>query len=445
MHWPLLLLLMIPYAWSLNLDDLDRFLRSQETPELPQCTDESISANDLVRSYDTQDAGACSANSFALKEGQHRFIKRSVEFGLDNSEYVIRRLPGNRYQALLNIEFTGSRHDVAEMTTRVRSCMRQMSPYMRGPRGEKLEILLLEDKDLRRMPMLPKLEVSRISVTKQPEGYRGNSRNFGTNFDCITVGHEILHHLGLCDEYPETNSSMAEAWKCRVVTTAPSYMRDMWYAFNTAVPTRTRCECNDDCKKIMAKGGNQKAVYLSMNENDVIENDFKKIYCQVGEGTVTKTTNADTSGLSILDESPGYLQLVSRRTAGPDFTERKPVTCRCQRNDSFCLNFLKEVKSRVAKPIPRATCPDGYRKISSGIGNDGETRVEGDTLIINTKGNGQSLLQPNHFAKVLVGECKGAVKSYDRCASFAYMGSGTACDVPKECYDDSYYLGTPKR
>ncbi len=66
-----------------------------------------------------------------------------------------------------------------------------------------------------------------------------------------------------------------------------------------------------------------------------------------------------------------------------------------------------------------------------------ETGVNNGHLIIGTRPRFTNLLQPNHFNKILAGNCSDRLRGeerpfYDRCADFAYLTAGDSrCTSPE--------------
>ena len=84
---------------------------------------------------------------------------------------------------------------------KVQKCMDQANQKMLGPNGEKLNI------NIQAPTRQNKDDCNRenaIQIAIGPLGIRGHAKKYEPNFDCPTITHEVLHLLGLCDEYMET-------------------------------------------------------------------------------------------------------------------------------------------------------------------------------------------------------------------------------------------------
>lgn len=402
-----------------------------------------------------------------LEPGQHMMMVKDNYLRKDppfenvarsqlTGNYLLRNVapPGStvgRFQAILNVNFQGTRTHTTYMLNRTRECLNAMGPYLKGPNGESLEIKIVTPSDS--LPNgLPTPTPINISVTREERSYRGHAAAFGTNFGCTTIGHEMLHHLGLCDEYHEgvyTNNGVTSDYSCRQVTAAPSYMRNIQTSFTDTVPQTSRCSCDQFCKTIMNGPAEKKELFLSQTGYEAVGNETSiEPYCVRG----TETTVMDGSvgrAFSTISTQDNVTVFSTRRINVNRIMENR-ITCTCPPAVPFCQRIVNQLVQRSQTSHPRATCPLGTSSydINPDPGGSGSSRVEGDTLIVQSPGTpGGSLLSPSHFYKILSGNCEGGSPQYERCGALAYVGpqSGTLgpniCQqVPPECSNDEYYL-----
>jgi hypothetical protein len=361
--------------------------------------------------------------------GTHRVMKRNW---YKSGDYVLSRVSQTKYQAILNVYFSPLHsgvldHLTQKMLERTRSCLREMAPYLKGPGGKE---------------------------------FRGNAKHFGSNFDCTTIGHEILHHLGLCDEYHETEqlsyAGKTIDWSCRPVTAQTSYMRNMNAAFDQIVPQKTICSCDKKCQEIMNNPSARK-IYLSMNGYDLInsENSLRRGMDPLCKSTAPKiATQIPQKSFEYRGESGNTFNFKTYRAFASDqsqvFYDESDFICHCPPNHPFCRKMMIELKKYSSNPPPRADCPDSTtpRHEFSQIGHDSKgSRMECENsgrchLIVSTRGNDQSLLTLTQFNRIIGGDCRGSSPSYERCEEYAYMSkTDPLCEsMPKECWDDNYYL-----
>jgi hypothetical protein len=417
-----------------------------------------------VLSYKTTSAGECPDVYAPLKQGEHRRMRQITGYipelwvsrGQTTGDYLLRYLPDGRYQAVMSVNFKptagATPEDANNMLLKVRRCMQKISPHLLGADGKNLDVVILSSDEAERIPKSDRPNTKEILV--RPKVYRGDSEDFGVNFDCKTIGHEILHHLSLVDEYLETETEKYSEWSCRPTTKKPSYMRELDEPFNSVIPRNIVCECDKTCQEIMSTKSFTKKIYFSKNITDLMSaNLIKKEYCTIKPVNDGQWYNGDgytqdkDKGVIAISESPTVNVFESRTAMGFEHVYRNEVRCACTEGvkGDDCRKEMLDLKTKIAaNTTPRFTCPNGIKQIGSeDIGDTGDTRVEGNKLIITTKGNGKSLLQPMQFAKILSGHCKGGAPSYETCAIFAYMSksSDNCKKMPPECLDDDYYLG----
>ena len=144
------------------------------------------------------------------KIGEERKIKTKWGFWdfLNNKGYLVKREDKDNYTVSIALKFSAARDyngtvpraQVHEhYMQKVRSCMEnEVNPYMLGPAGKKLKIEILERGVKSNVPTHSILIVS--------NRHRGTYKKYPFDIDCETIAHEILHLLGLTDEYSETHA-----------------------------------------------------------------------------------------------------------------------------------------------------------------------------------------------------------------------------------------------
>lgn len=416
----------------------------------------------------------CSKPFKPLPVGKHILMQKTQN---NSGNYIISRTAEKKYQAILNLKFipnlqpysgrAGDETLAETMLNRTRNCMSEMKPYLRGPDGEELEIIIATNKE--QLPFgMYRPDENVVKVSYQGNDFRGNAAEFGSTFDCTTIGHEILHHLGLCDEYHEgvieTPGYPEMDWECRPVTARNSYMRNMTYAFQTTLPLTSRCECDSKCQMIL-RNDKAKNLFLSMNGDEIMatetsiasknnsKNPAREI-CVFSEPKAVEEKDVPNKAFTFDSQEGNVYKFSSYRVFAAEriFYDRTTYTCECKGHQKFCHKLLGEMKKIAENVPPRSTCPFGTTAKSTGpsIGNDPKgTRVDCDKdgkcdLVISTRGNGKSLLSRNHFTKILAGSCKGGSPAYESCEIYAYMSKNDplCAKMPPQCQDDDYYLGS---
>ena len=136
--------------------------------------------------------------------GEER-IKSSTGYG--GAGYTIKRESNGDYTANLFIEFVPSaiydnedqvpRDQVqSHYSQRIQACIDRANPYLKGPNGQRLNIVV-------RTPgassCVPK---NTITIGSRGSSNEAQAENYPSNInDCSTITHETLHLLGLADEY----------------------------------------------------------------------------------------------------------------------------------------------------------------------------------------------------------------------------------------------------
>ena len=124
--------------------------------------------------------------------------------GLDR-EYIIRREKNGDYSVVLNLRFEAAQDYKGPSTEsdvpshykkEVLECLEKANPKMLGPNNEKLRIIL-EEKPSGQSQCPEPERVIKIGRA----GELSSSERYASDIDCPTVTHEILHQMGLCDEY----------------------------------------------------------------------------------------------------------------------------------------------------------------------------------------------------------------------------------------------------
>ncbi len=137
--------------------------------------------------------------------------ERNGRFG-----YIIKKEPhGDNYTVPLALifkpadDYDGSLAE-AEVHTHylrhVRSCMDQQNGRMTGPDGQNISVRIIDGENLSPQTELKREMgacISPIEINIQSENSRSYSLSYAADIDCPAILHELLHLLGLHDEYEE--------------------------------------------------------------------------------------------------------------------------------------------------------------------------------------------------------------------------------------------------
>ncbi len=399
-----------------------------------------------------------------LAENQHRLMVKDSNRYYQTGHYLLKRLSGENYQAVLNLNFSSDVPGLAEaMMNRTRKCMQDLSQFIRPANGKRIEILIMTPKEVTdNLPENARPYPVSITVTPEEKDYRGDAQRFGSNFTCKTIGHELIHHLGLVDEYKENGADeRSDNWSCRALTTGTSYMRNTTDSFLDVVPQSFNCHCDTSCQDTMRLSDAIKTSYLSQRPMEYFtsEEPLKKACEKVGSPTQV-----------FLDERPVSNNLVFKSRSGSVYTfegmhttgvglvmvsahelRKRPeaqlstIQCDCSDDPSGnCDRAARDVIQRSARNNPRTYCPNPMedpRDLQISTSNS-PSRVVGDRIYIQTRPiQGSSLLTSGQVDQIISGNCLGGSPQYQRCAALANIpASSPACVMPTECRSTNYYL-----
>ncbi len=153
------------------------------------------------------------------------------------------------------------------MKKHVEQCLKSVNKDLLGPNGEKLTIRLTDDKE-------PDPKAPELDIQVGTKDLRANSRQYPEEIRFSTVAHELMHLLGLVDEYHEEHigyavdkatgvyrwvSEKAEkfAYDCRAIGKKHLLMNSESEAFIQVFGTRqpnkvVECECEiERCKTML--------------------------------------------------------------------------------------------------------------------------------------------------------------------------------------------------
>lgn len=371
-------------------------------------------------------------NCTPLERGKWKTVGGSSKSGIDYSYGLVQEAP-NKIKAVLNVEFSGTNDGVTGqmMLTRARSCLNSIQSGLKGPGGEELAINLLTPEEVRRLPA--NLRPKKTTITIAGKNARSHSKAYASSIDCPVILHEVLHLLGLCDEYPGEGDN----YPCRAVGNRDSVMRNQWQTFGTALPENLLCTCESaDCRATIANPAKQ-ALLTQPTYYDVIPANFRNRYC-VFDPTVYRKRFSDgpapTSAYSPTLETELKLKIKSVYNPSADFYDEAAVLCECPATDQECKSDLQAF-ARPAPGLRPLTCPDPTTLQASTIGARPVAEgVQGNTLYIHRPALKPSLLEPRHFNRIMAGNCEAQTANYERCAEFAYESRKAVCEqAPAEC------------
>jgi hypothetical protein len=175
-----------------------------------------------------------------LRPGESRSINVSDEnsgSGVKQAFRVTRTPKGFNLDFKLNFANKANDDSLnAEIAQRTKECYANMSKYLKGPKGEELNLNLIPAEDY-------SSNVPGVYIKIMGADHRSNSSEWNKYIDCPTIIHETLHLVGLCDEYKERSSgyvfdevdkvrrkvesgALFPQYDCRAIGPEDSVMRD---------------------------------------------------------------------------------------------------------------------------------------------------------------------------------------------------------------------------
>lgn len=355
------------------------------------------------------------------------------------ADYALTKVSPQKWVAALSLDVQ-SRHGVtsAEMFGRINQCMSAVNPAMRGPNNEQLEIKILTPDEASKLPRGKRPPTVEIDI--QPTGARSHSKAYAADINCSTIVHEVLHLLGLCDEY----NGDGDGYQCRAVPSGDSIMKSHWTVFNDTIPRQLSCDCvSDNCHKLIATG-DVDAVRLRANawSTGPVDYEFRNKYC--GHFT-TKTQIAYNRNLvnSARETAPGKFTITTYDISMTDLKKVSPIElkCECPAGDARCESVKAEVIRDIAS-YGAESCPSGSKESESVYGTRGQVAIRPNGFSVpGTKPKRTSLLEPVHFSRIIGGSCEEVVTQYNECARWAYKGSENQNDCsgrPPYCATDDW-------
>lgn len=420
------------------------------------CEDETETtiADILSKIQDSQKALRC----MELKDGEFVNVSHLLNPNAP-SNYLLKKTGDKKFEAYFNIDFMEPAADkngrkatttASQMMERAQSCMKDVSPFMKGPNGEQVTIKIVNDKNgLHELPVNQRPK--KVSIGIAPNGFRSHSRMYEETIGCPVITHEVLHLFGLCDEYKEKWKEDGLNYDCRVVPGVVSVMSNQHQMFDIAVDKEVTCACQDKtCRDVMdGQDEEKKKLFLSKTIFEVVSYEDRVDYCSMTYPGNLKFEQVEDKDKSVVVSQKGPTKLVIE---GREFVEGKVgqigrvrFSCSCEANDTACLSFLARAEENIeaSHNNVRGSCPSGSRFQDSNIGNAERSQVKYDPssgeIKLTQKAKAPSLLHPSHFERIVGGGCEDKASTYIECASYAYRNG--KCEVPEYCKDASQFLG----
>ena len=412
----------------------------------PQASSSSVQGL-LQMLEDTQSVTNCSP----LQEGQWRRVSHTSPYG-SRMRYSMLRQDG-QVRIALNVEFQERSYDSedglnarvspAAMMHRVRGCLQATQGLIRNADGEPLVFDLLTPAEVDNLPAHFRPDKSTITIDRTKE-FRSNSTNYSAVANCPTLVHEVMHLLGLCDEYPGESDGKL----CRSVPGENTMMNETFEAFNVSVPRQVSCQCVSPSCRLAITQPARLAYLRAPRSFERTSARFRNAYC--GQSTFHSSRSwpagmaqAPVASFAANVSNDGLLltmqdSFLAGETA--DTLNIQEVVCRCPADDQACRQTLQEIRAGTGY-ANLSECPSGSYRTRFVWGGSGTTaaQVSGDTFSYSVTPSRRPLLHPTHVRHIMAGGCEQGMQSYNRCAANAYADSASDCsDTPDYCRKPDY-------
>jgi hypothetical protein len=383
-----------------------------------------------------------------LTAGESRLVRSDMNFVADR---LIRKIGSNSFQAVLNLSFVQTSGSMTpdEMLSRVRACLAEATPGLIGPSGEQLEILAATSAELSEIPaaLRPRTAPS-IAISNSDQAF---STEFPQNIKCATVVHEVLHILGLIDEYDATQRPEYKLISCRVLPVVPTSIMDKTEeAFSLGLPKISTCDCSSElCRSVMGSSNQElKSLFLSSNYFLIANEEFQRNCTSRDLPSSPTLVNPDRALASFTEAGQRIRfenRIVESMTSAPFYRiKRSQITCTCNSLDYTCALTKKRIKEASVSNVTVPYCPWGLAATDASVRPTTHGQVADNVLTVHNSPQRPSLLHPNHFERVIKGNCPGGSSNYFRCGSLAYIpAEDPACDqnLQRQCSDRRFFLG----
>lgn len=450
------------------------------------CPEPQNRSNDII-----SQSSLVSTSCLPLNPGDSRIVDSWTEPGSENrmttaafpyeyptpndSRYRLTRNSEKSYTMNFSVKFNprvGGSVTPEQMESRVKKCFEQVSPLLKGPDGQSLELTINEGPD-------SVLEnSSAISINIIQPGSRGNAGNFAEDFECGTIVHEMLHHAGLCDEYLETKRHMEPSeGECRfadhprnldAVGASDSIMNFHEVAYRFYVGEQKFCRFDENGNGEQTKrltNLNPKYIEIASTRN-IRKNELTmasfgypightnasksgfELFCETGITQSAETNNSEVSKpflriSEVTDNKISFTETKAWNALSPTklMLATVPMTCDCSNqsglNLTVCQKFLSRLKVEATAMSHSDShimaCPRGTTEepLTNESLEPGRISVRSNGIALRSKPvipSGESILYPAQFYRLINGECETntglersqltLLQNYNACARF---------------------------
>lgn len=455
--------------------------------QILECEKENSSGlDDLLNKLKTFDQKMTCA---PMNEGDSKVVGgHNYPTGIEGN-YSLKRTSPTETTAYVNIQFSalaGSPTSAADMEARVKSCMKNISPFLKGPDGQSLKIEILNPTEVKQLEPKLRPPVNKVGVGTTGNG-RSNSGQYNPHDECPTITHEVMHLFGLCDEYQEKwmgvyydvntgqvvnkpaddslkngKVKFVNSYNCRNVPKMESVMKSQNDVFERAVPRKVTCQCyGESCKYAKAEPAMQKL--FGHSGWGAISWDLRAKFCTSKYKTSLKKAQylSKPVPFTLLSSSEGAISYNFKALSGDEITN-VDMNCNCQTppasnakpatedETKSCMRAVaqlaKEIKS--GEVTDTVACPGNTSVAKTEWGGEPSALKKSDgktieRMVGRSEPVMESILWPSQFNRIVGGGCSEVANLFNQCSQSAYKTAldPKECKVPEECKDDKKLYG----
>lgn len=415
-------------------------------------------------------------------------------------KYAVTNIGDDTYRVDLNINFIPTKSlkktsgVAAKALERMRKCVSQVNPFAKDSLGRKLQFNILTPGETKSLPKEIRPPQVDIAVEKADFG-RMNSRTYTENIDCATTIHEMMHLMGIHDEYHEnqigtythkTNGKVIKyhnedgsinkkgmeiveenrddynlelAYQCRAIPQKETIMKTTNQFLKTVIPPVGVCECSlqsgaqkDMCHRIFTLDKKTRDHYYRMSSSNFEQIPNLNTYCRSDDPNVT-TTNLGSINeiinhnlISNVLKTPHQISFTKNQASVNDFGSvslySSSRTCTCEKSNEECIEVINKIEaiSQNIKSAEVKVCPFPSR-LNEDLSPEQITDPKNQIAFgfeVDAK-NSPPLFENAYVEKVLFPGCDSRASKYVQCIEKAYSEEGASCaGTPAYCSDDSW-------
>lgn len=385
----------------------------------------------------------------------------------------------------------------AKMMEKMQGCMGELNKVTKDSLGRKLNFNVITPAQAE-SNLAPNNPVT-IPIRVRPDGDRHSSRSYSVKAKCSIMTHEMLHLLGLHDEYHDvtiadyTNKKTKEViphyilnevenrWevnskklievaknkdnyegelanKCRTTPTKDTIMNfDHVGFYYGVVPRKTLCQCpkspgqrRNVCLRLMAADAQVRAKYLQLDNAIPLTTPDYPRYCKSTSGTFTTTklnslseikrfkaiSNFNISGNSASFKRAWIKNDLQGKFEVTEFSNR----CNCPDGDLVCRELLSNLQklSNDSSAVVGKSCPSPSDFLDEGK-DFGQIDAREQAVFSNNPNLGIPLLEVAHVEKILFPTCSSKGSKFIACAAESQSPAGSVCSKkPSYCQTNEW-------